>query len=209
MNATIGCNSCVQASSLRSLCFLSVYPVTVIEKFLRLERKRKRESQTVEQESPCHGENLQILFYILFNVYVTDVKQNYQTAWFHKCLPVVNVPTAPEEPVEEAEAMVPQAEYNNLSQKYDQLNTEYGNLRQDFYKLKEENTRLKEELQKSCFSFSMVKDNATHFLFLTGLTSVIFSWLMTKIKDYVQMQTENLMLEDHLLVVLMKQIGAQ
>lgn len=33
---------------------------------------------------------------------------------------------APEEPVEEAEAMVPQAEYNNLSQKYDQLNTEYG-----------------------------------------------------------------------------------
>lgn len=38
---------------------------------------------------------------------------------------------APQEPVEEAEAVVPQAEYNNLSQKYDQLKTEYGNMRQD------------------------------------------------------------------------------
>lgn len=111
---------------------------------------------------------------------------------------------APQEPVEEAEAVVPQAEYNNLSQKYDQLKTEYGNMRQDFYKLKEENARFKEELQKSRFSFSMVKVNAAHFLFLTGLTSVIFSWLMTKIKDCVLKQTESLMLEDHLLVVLMK-----
>lgn len=87
---------------------------------------------------------------------------------------------APQEPVDEAEAVVPQAEYNNLSQKYDQLRTEYGNMRQDFYKLKEENARFKEELQKSRFSFSMVKVNAAHFLFLTRLTSVIFSWLMTK-----------------------------
>lgn len=52
--------------------------------------------------------------------------------------------------------------------------------RQDFYKLKETNARFKEELQKSRFSFSMVKVNAAHFLCLTRLTSVIFSWLMTK-----------------------------
>jgi len=110
----------------------------------------------------------------------------------------------PEEPVEEAEAMVPEAAYNSLSEKYDQLNTEYVNIRKDFYKLKEENERLKEELQKSRFSFSTIKNNAAQFLFLTGLTSLIFSWLMSKIKDSVHKQIESLMLEDHLLVVLMK-----
>lgn len=76
----------------------------------------------------------------------------------------------PEEPVEEAEAMVPQAAYNTLSEKYDQLNTEYVNLRKDFYQLKEENEKLKEELQKSYFSFFTVKNKTAHFVFLTGLT---------------------------------------
>lgn len=110
----------------------------------------------------------------------------------------------PEELVEEAEAMVPEAAYNSLSEKYDQLNTEYVNLRKDLCKLKEENERLKEELQNSRFSFSTIKNSAAHFLFLTGLTSVIFGWLMSKIKDSVQKQTESIMLEDHLLVVFMK-----
>ncbi len=76
--------------------------------------------------------------------------------------------------------------YNNLSQKYDQLCTEYVNLKKDFYNLKEENARLEEELYKSRFSLSTVKNSAVHFLFLTGLTAVIFSWSMTKIKDSVQ-----------------------
>ncbi|XP_074503206.1 uncharacterized protein LOC141774440 [Sebastes fasciatus] len=150
----------------------SVFPCG--ENMERLERKRKRKKQTVEQEDPCHG------------------------------LPVDDDPMTAEEPVEEAEIVVPLVDYHSLSQKYDQLSGEYGNLRKDFYKLKEENARLKEELRKSNFSFSTVKNNAAHFLFLTGLTSVIFTWLVTKIKESVQKQTESLMLEDHLLVVLMK-----
>lgn len=79
----------------------------------------------------------------------------------------------PEEPVEEAEPVVPQAAYSSHNEKYDQLNTEYVNLRKDFYQLQEENERLKEELQQSRFSFPTIKNNAAHFLFLTGLTSVV------------------------------------
>lgn len=81
-----------------------------VEKLERLERKRKRECSTVEQQASCHAND---------------------------------DPVTPEEAVEEAEAMVPEAAYNSLSEKYDQLNTEYVNLRKDFYQLKEENERLK------------------------------------------------------------------
>lgn len=63
---------------------------------------------------------------------------------------------------------------------------------------------MKEELQKSHFSFSTVKDNANYLLFLTGLTSVLFIWLMGKIKCGVQKLYASLTLEDHLLMVPMK-----
>lgn len=98
----------------------------------------------------------------------------------------------------EYEPMVTQKSYNTLNEKYQQLSAEYCNLRADFYQLKEE------KLHQSRFSFAMVGSNAAHLLFLTGLTSAIFSWVMDKIKCTVSEQVRNLKLEDHLLLVLMK-----
>lgn len=149
------------------------------QKVERLARKRKRESQKTEQDAPSHME---------------DVTEN-------------EVP-GEEEPMilqeNEAEPMVSQSKYDVLNKKYEQLNTEYNNLRADFYQLKGENTTLKEELLKSRLSFSAVKNNVRHLLFLTGLTSAIFSWIMTKINHSVSPLTSSLNLEDHLLLILMK-----
>lgn len=103
-----------------------------------------------------------------------------------------------------SEPMVTENLYNALRQKYEQLNSEYFTLREDFYRLQEENTKLKEELHQSHFTFSTVKSNAAYLLFLTGLTSTIFTWIMTKLKSSVSQQVNNLQLEDHLLLVLMK-----
>lgn len=102
------------------------------------------------------------------------------------------------------EPMVTQTLYNTLSEKHEQLNNDYCNLRADFYRLKEENTKLKEELQKSRFSFDTVKSNAVHLLFLTGLTSTIFSWIMGKLNHTVSQHAGSLKIEDHLLLILMK-----
>lgn len=65
---------------------------------------------------------------------------------------------------------------------------------------------MKEELQKSCFSFSTVKkkNEKKKTSLITELISIIFIWLMTKIKDSVQKLTEHLMLKDHLLLALLK-----
>jgi len=143
----------------------------------------------VEQEAPCHGTFKKIMHSKMFFFFVihTFIKLICHLS-FINVFQIMMIQLKPEEPVEEAEAMVPEAAYNSLSEKYDQLNTEYVNIRKDFYKLKEENERLKEELQKSRFSFSTIKNNAAQFLFLTGLTSLIFSWLMSKIKDSVHKQ---------------------
>lgn len=105
---------------------------------------------------------------------------------------------------EPEENTVPREAYNSLHEKYNHLSTDYGNLRKDFYSLREENERLKQELQKSRFSFATVKDNANYMLFLTGLTSALFIWLLAKLNGGVQKLYTSLTLEDHLLVVLMK-----
>lgn len=128
---------CVQSSSLKSLSSL------FCSAFLRLERKRKRECSTVEQQASCHGKNIQNVLCTVQCFCHTYIYQTALSFVFHKCLPANDDPVTPEEAVEEAEAMVPEAAYNSLSEKYDQLNTEYVNLRKDFYQLKEENERLK------------------------------------------------------------------
>lgn len=109
-----------------------------------------------------------------------------------------------EEPEEPEETMVPEEAVNSLQHKYDQLNTEYWALTNDYYRLHDENVRLKAELEQSRFSFRTVKDKPNYLLFLTGLSLVIFMWLLSKIKCGVQKIYSNLTLEDHFLMVLMK-----
>uniref|UniRef100_A0A667YEM8 DDE Tnp4 domain-containing protein n=1 Tax=Myripristis murdjan TaxID=586833 RepID=A0A667YEM8_9TELE len=64
--------------------------------------------------------------------------------------------------------------------------------------------RLKEELKKSTFSYSNIKFNMVQLLFFTGITSVLFDWLCTKMTDSVKIFSKRLSLQDHLLIVLMK-----
>lgn len=78
------------------------------------------------------------------------------------------------------------------------------NLRLDIKKLKSENEELKTTLRKTQFSFSSIKSKAVHVLFFTGLTSVIFEWLINKLKDSVEVVRDSMNLEDHLLAVLLK-----
>ncbi|KAF3845921.1 hypothetical protein F7725_002999, partial [Dissostichus mawsoni] len=66
------------------------------------------------------------------------------------------------------------------------LQEEYVNLRQEFDTLRAENVKLKEELQKSTFSYTTVKCNIGQLNFLTGLTSVVFEWLITKMMGSVE-----------------------
>ncbi|KAK1883948.1 52 kDa repressor of the inhibitor of the protein kinase [Dissostichus eleginoides] len=80
----------------------------------------------------------------------------------------------------EEDIPVPKREYNDLNLRYSQLQEEYVHLRQEFDTLRAENVKLKEELQKSTFSYTTVKCNIGQLNFLTGLTSVVFAWLITK-----------------------------
>nr|XP_033935167.1 uncharacterized protein LOC117443306 isoform X2 [Pseudochaenichthys georgianus] len=100
----------------------------------------------------------------------------------------------------EEDIPVPKREYD-LNMRYSQLQEEDVNLRQEFDTLRAENVKLKEELQTSTFSY---KCNIGQLIFLTGLTSVVFEWLITKIMDSVEIIHNKLKVEDHLLIVLMK-----
>uniref|UniRef100_A0A8C6UET7 DDE Tnp4 domain-containing protein n=1 Tax=Neogobius melanostomus TaxID=47308 RepID=A0A8C6UET7_9GOBI len=91
-----------------------------------------------------------------------------------------------------------------LNLRHRQLQDEYVNLQQDFDKLQTENQRLKEELGKSMFSYATVKSNIAKLIFFTGLTSVMFQWLLSKISGRVEGISKTICLEDHLLIVLMK-----
>ena len=106
-------------------------------------------------------------------------------------------------PVEE-DAMVPKKDYDNLRHMYDCINVEYVNLRQEFGEIQNENKKLKEELQNNKYSYLSVRNNTVQFLFLTGITTIIFDWLLKKLKGNVEKLTEILTLGDHLLIVLMK-----
>ena len=103
--------------------------------------------------------------------------------------------------------MVPKALHDDLKHKYSQLSTECDNLRVDINKLKAKNEQLKETLRNTQISFNSIKCKAAQVLFFTGLTSVLFNWVLT-VKDSVEVVRSSLTLEDHLLVVLMKlQLG--
>ncbi len=63
---------------------------------------------------------------------------------------------------------------------------------------------LNSTLRTTQLSFSSIKSKAVHVLFFTGLTSVIFEWLIRKVKDSVEVVRVSMNLEDHLLAILMK-----
>ncbi len=77
-------------------------------------------------------------------------------------------------------------------------------MRLEINKLKSENEELKSTLRKTQLSFSSIKSKAVHVLFFTGLTNVIFEWLIRKLKDSVEVVRVSMNLEDHLLAILMK-----
>lgn len=99
---------------------------------------------------------------------------------------------------------VTKREYDDLNRRHSQLQEDHVHLHQKFEALQAENVKLKEELQKSTFSYTTVKCNIGQLFFLTGLTSVLFEWLVTKITGSLERIIQKLTLEDHLLVILMK-----
>ncbi|KAI7794583.1 uncharacterized protein LOC130572003 isoform X2 [Triplophysa rosa] len=105
---------------------------------------------------------------------------------------------------DEQDAMIPLEIYNKLQVQHQQLMIEYIDLCTKSYALQEENNQLKEELCSRMFSFSSIRMKAQQMLFFTGLSTVIFEWLLSKLKGNVPAMYSTLSLEDHLLVVLMK-----
>ncbi|XP_061567194.1 uncharacterized protein LOC133421556 [Cololabis saira] len=104
----------------------------------------------------------------------------------------------------EEDIPVTRTEYNDLNLRYTELKSDYVNLQEKYQQLRDENERLKEELKKSTFSYSNIKCNMVQLLFITGITSVLFDWLCTKIAGSVKIFSKKLSLQDHLLIVLMK-----
>ncbi|XP_061563353.1 uncharacterized protein LOC133418597 isoform X3 [Cololabis saira] len=104
----------------------------------------------------------------------------------------------------EEDIPVTRTEYNDLNLRYTELKSDHVNLQEKYQQLRDENERLKEELKKSTFSYSNIKCNMVQLLFITGITSVLFDWLCTKIAGSVKIFSNKLSLQDHLLIVLMK-----
>ncbi|KAG9277701.1 hypothetical protein AMEX_G7732 [Astyanax mexicanus] len=101
----------------------------------------------------------------------------------------VTQPAPPPPPVDDtctveetAEAMVPQKDYEDLVTKHGQLQEECVSLLKECEQLRDENAKLKEKLKNAHFTCSTVKPDLTQFVFLTGLTTVIFDWLLGKLK---------------------------
>ena len=131
---------------------------------------------------------------------------------------IVNFFLTEEEPEPEAELELEEdlpaalrTEFDELGMRYHQLQEDYSNMQQDYrnlqqecFMLRTENEKLRDELQKSNWSYSSVKCNTSKLVFFTGLTSVIFQWLLTKLSGSVECFRQNIPLEDHLLMVLMK-----
>ncbi|KAG9277711.1 hypothetical protein AMEX_G7745 [Astyanax mexicanus] len=123
----------------------------------------------------------------------------------------VTQPAPPPPPVDDtctveetAEAMVPQKDYEDLVTKHGQLQEECVSLRKECEQLRDENAKLKEKLKNAHFTCSTVKPDLTQFVFLTGLTTVIFDWLLGKLVGSVKKVTHKLSLEDHLFIILIK-----
>ncbi|KAK0137986.1 hypothetical protein N1851_025794 [Merluccius polli] len=94
---------------------------------------------------------------------------------------------------------VSRSEYDNLHLK---LQEDYINLQQECFKLRIENDSLKQKLNQSKLTYCNVKSNFRQLLFFTGLTSIIFEWLIEKLSS--ELSHHSLPLEDQLLMVLMK-----
>ncbi|XP_029943145.1 uncharacterized protein LOC115385308 isoform X2 [Salarias fasciatus] len=99
---------------------------------------------------------------------------------------------------------VSKREYDDLNLRYCQLKEDHVNLQRECDMLRAENEKLKEELKNSTFSYATVKCNIGQLIFLTGLTSVVFEWLLTKIMGSVEIIHNKLTVADHLLIILMK-----
>lgn len=107
---------------------------------------------------------------------------------------------------EEAEGDCPvsRKDHDELCFIHHQLQEDYINLQQDCFKLRSENEEFRNELQKSKFSYSNVKSSIRLLLFFTGLTSIIFEWLLKKFAGSIEIGQQALPLEDQLLMVLLK-----
>lgn len=109
-----------------------------------------------------------------------------------------------EEPEVKEEPAALRTELDELSVRHRQLQEDYMNLQQECFMRRAENEKLREELQQSKFSYTSVKCNVGMLLFFTGLTSVMFEWFLTKLSGSVEPSRQNISLQDHLLMVLMK-----
>ena len=78
--------------------------------------------------------------------------------------------------------------------------TELIERNEEMYKLHEENNILK----TSKFSYEYLKKSDDKMTFFTGLNRSRFLWLFNKVKSSIKILHKKLLLEDHMLVVLMK-----
>lgn len=94
--------------------------------------------------------------------------------------------------------------YDDLSLRHGQLQADHITLRLECDALRAENAKLKAQLQMSASTCTTAKGNSGQLVFFTGLTPVVFQWLLAKLTDSVDRISEELSKADHLLVVLMK-----
>ncbi|XP_041954202.1 uncharacterized protein LOC121713563 isoform X4 [Alosa sapidissima] len=104
----------------------------------------------------------------------------------------------------EEEDVVPIAEYNALRVSHDRLQEECASLHRDVIRLTAENEKLKEDLKVSRFCYSTIKSDIAQFIFLTGLQTIVFDWLIQTLSGTVDVVCNKISFQDHLLVVLMK-----
>ncbi|XP_058497496.1 uncharacterized protein LOC131467541 isoform X2 [Solea solea] len=124
-------------------------------------------------------------------------------------IPVVQPDSSIEEikqnPVQADEDLPPtvsRSEYDDLRLTHRQLQEDYNNLQQECVKLRSENDSLKHKLNQSKLTYSNVKSSFRQLVYFTGLTSIIFEWLLKKLSS--EISHHSLPLEDQLLMVLMK-----
>ncbi|CAJ1083769.1 uncharacterized protein LOC115385308 isoform X2 [Xyrichtys novacula] len=133
---------------------------------------------------------------------ITSVIPSNQNASASSSAPSKEVTSMDHSPAKEDNPCT-KKEYDDLNKRYARLENDHINLLEECQRLRDEHKRLKEERTKrSTFSYSSI--NTVQLLFFTGITSVLFDWLCTKINGSVKTISTNLSLQDHLLIVLMK-----
>lgn len=170
-------------------------------------------SSMAETEQDCTIDHCSGMNHLL-NAKLKRMQSNTPALWYHKLHPpklsfftellYVCLFSVQDEEEAEGDRPVSRKEYDDLCFRHHQQQEDYINLQQDCYKLRSENEELRHELQKSKFSYSNVKSSIGQLLFFTGLTSVIFEWLLKKLGGSIEISHQALPLEDQLLMVLMK-----